>query len=111
VNSLKLLNNKGSFLVDKFGSDKRLPHLSSLIVSGQISRNEALEELEKEQYDPSLLRQDREFVLKKFGMGEDDYEKLLSIPLHSHLDYPNLHMLYMRSNRLLKYFKRFAKVI
>jgi hypothetical protein len=35
------------YLPTKFGYDKRRPHLSSMILSGQLSRSEALRELEK----------------------------------------------------------------
>ena len=39
------------WLPEKFGFDKRKPHLSSLIASGQISRQSALDEMHKPLYD------------------------------------------------------------
>jgi hypothetical protein len=42
----------------RFGMDKRLPNLSSLIVSGQISRSEALKETAELLYNTAELKQD-----------------------------------------------------
>lgn len=42
------------YLFEKFGIDKRKAHLSSLIISGQITREEALSELEKNLVYPEL---------------------------------------------------------
>lgn len=100
---------QGAYLVDKFGFDKRLPHLSSLIASGQITREEACRRLQTETYPDALRRQDFDFVLKKFGMSEAEYAALLEIPPKSHLDYSNLSMFYLRSSRLQDWFKRIAK--
>ena len=99
---------QGAYLVDKFGYDKRLPHLSSLVASGQISRQDALLRLKTETYPDALRRQDHDFVLKKFGMSEAEYESLLKLPRKSHLDYPNLNMFYLRSSSR-DWFKRIAK--
>jgi len=100
---------QGAFLVDKFGFDKRLPHLVSLVVSEQMSRDEALRRLDSETYPESLRRQDHEFVLKKIGMSESEYEALLKLAPRRHLDYPNLNMFYLRSSRLQDWFKKLAK--
>lgn len=100
---------QGAFLVDKFGFDKRLPHMASLVVSGQMSRDEALRRLDSETYPESLRRQDYDFVLKKFGMSEAEYDALLKEAPQSHLDYPNLSAFYLRSSRLQGWFKRIAK--
>ncbi len=76
-------------LPNKFGIDKRKAHLSSLICSGQITREEALEEMKKELYNPELLASDKEFVLKKLGFSEDEFERYMKEAPKSHLDYPS----------------------
>jgi hypothetical protein len=101
---------QGAYLIDKFGYDKRLPHLSSMVVSGQISREEALRHLETETYPESLRQQDHDFVLKKYDLMADEYETMLKTHPKSHLEYPNLSMVYLRSSRLQEWFKRMAKV-
>ena len=71
----------------KFGYDKRRVHLSSLIVSGQMSRDEALELLSTPPYpDPQQQEKDRVYVLKKLGLTDtafDEYMRAPGIP-HSH---------------------------
>lgn len=100
---------QGIYLVEKFGFDKRKPHYSALINSGQLSREEALEKLNFENYPADLAAQDRDFVLKKFGLGEAEYAELLAAAPKSHLDYPNLSSIYLRSSKPLEWFKKIAK--
>ena len=68
------------FLVERFGYDKRKPHLSSLILSGQMTREEALEELSKPLYDPKQLEEDKLYIRKKLGLTKEEFEDLLNIP-------------------------------
>ncbi len=77
------------YLPRKFGFDKRRPHLSSLIVSGQMTRDQALEELEKPLYDPVELKQDLDYLCKKLRITTDEFEHLIEIPARSHRDFPN----------------------
>lgn len=58
---------QGYILPVKFGIDKRRAHLSNLICSGQITREEALAELAKPAYAEQQKTTDYDFVLKKFG--------------------------------------------
>lgn len=66
-------------LPTKFGIDKRRPHLSSLICSGQMTRDDALAELEEPVY-PHLdeLAADQEYVLKKLGFEPEDWDAIIS---------------------------------
>jgi len=68
---------QGYILPSKFGIDKRIAHLSTLIGSGLISREEALEELKKPTMDPVLLNSDYDYVTKKFGFSKDEFEKIM----------------------------------
>lgn len=77
------------WLPEKFGFDKRRAHLSSLILSGQISREEALTEIEKPAYPPEQFEEDKEFIRKKLGFGAEEFEALMTAPTHSHLEYPS----------------------
>jgi aminotransferase len=71
----------------RFGIDIRKAHLSNLICSGQITRNAAMEELRKPQYDESLFKADKDFVLKRFGITEKEMEQFLQLPLRKHEDF------------------------
>ena len=60
-----LLGFSKLFLVKKYGYDKRRPHFSSLIMSGQMSRNEALVKLKQPAYENhSLMIEDISYVCK-----------------------------------------------
>ncbi|MEW6470459.1 MAG: N-acetyl sugar amidotransferase [Bacteroidota bacterium] len=76
-------------LPEKFGIDKRKAHLSTLICSGQISRQDALEEMKKPVYDSSKLVEDKEYVIKKLGLNLEEFEDLMRLPVRQHTDYPN----------------------
>ena len=76
-------------LPKKFGIDKRKAHLSNLICSGQLTRDIALEDMEKELYDPVELEQDKAYVIKKLGFSEDEFGRIMKAASKSHLDYPN----------------------
>jgi len=71
-------------LPEKFGIDKRKPHLSTLICSGQMSREEALKELEKPLYKQEELKNDKEYVIKKFGITDAEFESIMKIPRREH---------------------------
>lgn len=80
---------QGYVLPEKFGIDKRKGHLSDLIRSGQITRDEAIEEIKKQGYPEQLLRQDKEFVLKKLSLTEEAFEAIMKLPRKLFTDYPN----------------------
>jgi len=61
----------------KFHIDKRKPHLSNLIFSGQMTKADALAELQKPLYEETELKQDKEYVLKKFGLSPESFENLM----------------------------------
>ncbi|MBE0670202.1 MAG: N-acetyl sugar amidotransferase [Anaerolineales bacterium] len=80
---------QGYILPTKFGYDKRRSHLSSQICSGEFSRDVALAELEKPTYAPSLQEHDREYVVKKLGLDDGEFEAIMKLPCKKFLDYPS----------------------
>ncbi len=78
---------QGYILPEKFGFDKRRSHLSSMICSGGISRAEALEQMKKPTYSPSMQEEDREYVVKKLGLTEAGFAAILQSPPKTYLDY------------------------
>lgn len=80
---------QGFVLPEKFKIDKRKGHLSSLIFSGQISREDALKEIAKPTYPEGLLQEDFNFVLKKFGFTKEEFNAILALPNKTYRDYPN----------------------
>lgn len=77
------------YLPFKYGIDKRRAHLSSLILSEQISRDAAILELEKEDYPEALRKQDETFIAQKLNITPTELQGYVSGVPRSHTDYPN----------------------
>jgi hypothetical protein len=49
-----------------------------------MTKAEALDELGKPLYDPDQLRSDKEYILKKFDLTTDEFEKIMHLPVQKH---------------------------
>jgi len=78
---------QGYILPRKFNVDKRKAHCSNLICAGSMTREEALKELATDPYNAELIREDYEYVIKKLGYTEEEFENILNAPVKSHFDY------------------------
>ena len=77
------------YLPTKFGYDKRKAHLSSLIVSGQLTRDEAIDELKLPLYNNDDLTEDRLYFTKKLNISLDEYFDIMSRPPIEYSDFDN----------------------
>jgi len=94
------------YLPNKFGVDKRKSHFSSMIVSGQMNRKEALLELDKALYNHEEMKRDIHFILSKLNMDKSEFDKIMSQPGRSHNEY--------KTSSFMKYAsvaRRFRKVL
>lgn len=81
---------QGYILREKFGVDKRRLHLSTLVIAGQISRDEALKGLSGIPYPSNeSLEEDKQYFLKKMGWSMDQLNDYISRPEKSHRLYPS----------------------
>jgi N-acetyl sugar amidotransferase len=78
---------QGYILPKKFKVDKRKAHLSNLIFSGQLNKDEALKELEAEIYPSILFKKDLDFVLKKLNFSTESFEAYINAPIVSHKEF------------------------
>lgn len=78
---------QGYILPTKFKVDKRKAHLSTMICSGQITREEALEEMKQPPYDQAQLKIDKEFVLKKLDLSEKEFDDIMKLPVRNHREF------------------------
>ena len=76
-------------LPKKFGYNKKRLHLSSLVWSGQMSREQAIKEMAEVDYPLELQEQDKKFVLKKLGISNEEFEQIMHQPHKSFWDYPS----------------------
>jgi len=67
--------------------DKRRAHLSCLICSGEITREDGLKELQKPLFTEQELSGNKEYVAKKLGLTEEEFETYMNLPVRSHLDF------------------------
>jgi N-acetyl sugar amidotransferase len=76
------------YLPRKFGFDKRLPHYSTLILTNQITREEALEKLKEPLYENELsLKYDINFFCRKLGISEEEFESIMKSAPQAHTNY------------------------
>lgn len=77
------------YLPEKFGVDKRKSHLSSLIISDQMTRDEALAQLTLPQYPSEELKEADFNALAAFlGISRPEFDALISQPPRSHDEFP-----------------------
>lgn len=98
---------QGYLLPKKYGIDKRLAHLSSLIVSGQLTREEALARLNAEPYDVQQAEDDVIYVRRKFGLSVEEFAAMMAAPPRTTADYASNGWLW----RALKPFVKRGKAI
>lgn len=101
---------QGYILPVKFGIDKRKTHLSNLIFSGQITKQDALAELKQPIMEPAQLQDDYEFVLKKLNLTANEFENLLAQPRREHTDFATVQSIYTK-HPALKIFKPVVLVL
>ncbi|MCL2122744.1 MAG: N-acetyl sugar amidotransferase [Desulfovibrionaceae bacterium] len=73
----------------KFGYEKRRAHFASLIISGVMTRERALAEMEKPLYDPAELEADIAHVCERLEISRSDWESFMALPNRHYTDYPN----------------------
>jgi hypothetical protein len=77
------------WLPRKFGFEKRRAHFSSLILTGQMSREEALLRIAKPEMDEHFLNQEFEYVANKLGLTNLELKQLFDGQNKSFNDYKN----------------------
>lgn len=81
---------EGFWLRKKFGYDKRRAHFSSLILTGQLSRAEALERIAQDPYSSEQVRQDFEYIATKLDISEAELQAMFDAPNKTYRDYANM---------------------
>lgn len=77
------------YLPTRFGQDKRLPHYSSMINSGQMTREQAIQALAEPLYDARELESDIEYFCKKLSLTRAEFDALMHAPKHDWREFPN----------------------
>ena len=93
---------EGYWLPTKFGYDKRRAHFSSLILTGQMSRDEALRRLATTAYSPDQLAHDFEYIATKLDLSVPELQAIMAGPNKSYRDYRNAMGLIDLGTRVLR---------
>jgi hypothetical protein len=96
------------FLPNRFGIDKRLAHFSSEIVSGNLSREEALNYLALEELNFHEQSIETSFVLDKLEFSETEWMDLMSSTKKQVRDYPHTPFLHNRRTGLIQLMRKFG---
>jgi N-acetyl sugar amidotransferase len=77
------------WLPRRFGFEKRRAHFSSLIMTGQMTRDQALERIAKPEMDEHFLKQEFEYVAHKLDLSVDELQVIFDSPKKTFRDYKN----------------------
>lgn len=93
---------EGFWLPRKFGYDTRRVQFSSLIVTGQMTRDEALERLKTPALDDSTVRQEFEYVANKLGITTAELQGYFDAPNKTYRDYRSQEAFYAIGARVMR---------
>lgn len=77
------------WLPRRFGYEKRRAHFSSLIMTGQMTRDQALDRISRPEMNEHFLKQEFEFVAHKLGLPVVELQQLFDMPKKTYRDYKN----------------------
>lgn len=72
----------------KFGVDRRKVSFSAQVRAGQMTREQALEKLNTEDYGKQMVEDDKNYIARKLGLSSEQFEEILARPPKRFLDYP-----------------------
>jgi N-acetyl sugar amidotransferase len=93
---------EGYWLPTKFGYDKRRAHFSSLILTGQLSRDDALRKIAVPAYDEATIAEDFEYVATKLDLTVGELREIMHGPNKTYRDYKNSMALIGLGTRVLR---------
>ena len=82
------------WLPQKFGFDTRKVQYSSLILTKQMTRKDALEKLKSPAYDPETISQDFEYIATKLGISVEELQSYMDAPNKTYKDYKSQENIY-----------------
>jgi len=86
----------------KFGYDTRRVQFSSLILTDQMTRQEALEKLEEPAYDPAAIAHEFEYIATKLSISTEELQGYMDAPNKTYKDYASQEGMYDVGARLLR---------
>lgn len=87
----------------KFGIDKRRAHFSSLIMSGQLAREDALRCVAEPIASPEMIKEDLQYVTKKLGQTPEEFGRLMAEPPRTYAEFKNESRRYERLKAIMRF--------
>ena len=91
------------WLPNRFGFEKRRAHFSSLVMTDQMDRVDALERLSKPELDSHLLQQEFQYVANKLELNTNELEALFAMPVKTFNDYKNKRWLIRKAASAMRF--------
>ena len=95
---------EGYWLPERFGFDTRRVQYSSLILTGQMKRDEAIELLKKPAYDPDTIDEEFKYIATKLGISVNELKYYFTMPKKFYRDYRNSKYIFNLGAKVLKFF-------
>ena len=96
---------EGFWLAERFGFDTRKVQFSSLILTNQMTRDEALLKLNEKVYTKEQIDEDFEYISNKLGITVDELWSYFYAPKKTYKDYKSQENLYSLGAKVMRYFK------
>lgn len=93
---------EGYWLPERFGFDTRRIQFSSLILTNQLTREEALLKLEKPAYNPDNIEEEFDYIATKLGISSQELQGYFDMPKKFYWDYKNQEKLFNLGAKVLK---------
>lgn len=94
---------EGYWLPERFGFDTRRVQYSSLILTKQMLRAEALERLKKTAYNPDTIDDEFNYIATKLGITPEKLKEYFKMEKKFYWDYKNQVSLFMLGAKILKF--------
>jgi len=91
------------WLPKKFGFDTRKVQYSSLILTNQMTREDALEKLKHPAYDPKTIKQDFEYIATKLGISVKELQSYMDAPNKTYKDYKSQDNIYNIGAKVMRF--------
>ena len=102
---------EGYWLLKKFKYDKRKAHYSSLILSEQMKRTEAINKIKVDPLDNEQLKQEFEFVANKLNISIHELESLFNGENKSFRDYKSHYQIINFFTKILQFLRVERRII
>ena len=94
-------------LPQKFDIDKRKAHYSNLVLSGQMTRDQAIAAMAEPIYPDNLIKEDVDYVTKKLGLKPGEMDAIIASPNKTFEDYQTSHGTFETAKRVVNSTRRY----